>query len=247
MKNSITFILCSKNDGYEGDSLKRLETSLNHNLLVTEGIDREFIITDWGSEIPLSEVISIKEKYKSLVFWNYIPKEICQKYDSDFVEVLALNSAARKSNKNFIARLDQDIMVGSLFVESVKNNEYKEDEFYFSNRRDFFKNQELVCNPSKVKLSEFHHPYYHFAVGILMIPKSIWFLVKGYNENMIYYCHMEHDFIDRCSKVCNLVNLGEKLNYDFYHIYHDRYQGKQKKLNDRNTPFSNTETWGLLK
>ena len=247
MKNSVSFILCSKNDDYEKDSLNRLQKSLLHNLSITEELDREFIISDWGSHIPLSEVIEVPDKYKNIVKWNYIPQSICSKYDSPFVEVLALNSAARLSNKNFIARLDQDIMVGSLFVQSLKNEEYTQDSFYFSNRRDFKKDQELRCDPDFVQLNVFGNPYYHYAVGMLMLPKSLWFDVRGYNESMIYYCHMEHDFIERCKAKSNLVNLGEKLNYDFYHIYHDRSMGKSKKLNDRNTPFLNTENWGILK
>jgi hypothetical protein len=246
MKNSISFILCSKNDNYEKDSLSRLQKSLSHNLQITSELDREFIITDWGSDIPLSEVIEVEEEYKNLVFWNYIPKKICCKYDSSFVEVLALNNAARKANKNFIARLDQDIVVGDIFVNSVLKNEYKENEFYFSNRRDFSQNQQLICKPEFVKLSPFGDPYYHYAVGILMMPRKLWFDVRGYNENMIYYCHMEHDFIKRCLEKSNLINLGLKLNYDFYHIYHDRSQGRQKKLNDANTPFTNNENWGIL-
>lgn len=244
--NSISFILCSKNDDYEGDALNRLQQSLIHNLEITKNIDREFIIADWGSDIPLESVIHIPDNFKDYVKWVYIPKNITDKYDSPFVEVLSLNAAARRSSKKFIARLDQDILIGNRLAELAASNRFSESEFYFSNRRDFKKHQTVVCDPAEVELSLFGSPYWHFAVGILMLPKNLWFNVKGYNESMIYYCHMEHDFIARCMQKSHLVNLGEETNFDFYHIYHDRAQGKSKKLNREGMPFINDDNWGLF-
>lgn len=246
MKNSISFILCSKNDDYEGGALSRLQTSLNHNLEITKTIDREFIITDWGSDTPLESVITIPEEHKHCVRWLYVPKSVTEKYDSPFVEVLSLNAAARRSTKNFIARLDQDILVGNSFMHLVTLNRFTENEFYFSNRRDFAKDQPVVCSQEKVFISPYGSPYYHYAVGMLLIPKDLWFKVKGYNESMIYYCHMEHDFIARCDKHASLINLGAETNFDFYHLYHERQQGKAKKLNTLNMPFINDDNWGLI-
>ena len=71
MKYIISLILCSRNDSYMGNSRWRLETSINLALLNAKEanfLDKlEIIISDWGSEIPLSEVLNLVPEAKSRV------------------------------------------------------------------------------------------------------------------------------------------------------------------------------------
>ena len=71
MKYIISLILCSRNDFYMGNSRWRLETSINLALLNAKEanfLDKlEIIISDWGSEIPLSEVLNLVPEAKSRV------------------------------------------------------------------------------------------------------------------------------------------------------------------------------------
>ena len=59
----ISLILCSRNDSYMGNSLWRLETSINLALIHAKEADflnkLEIIVSDWGSKEPLSEVLNL--------------------------------------------------------------------------------------------------------------------------------------------------------------------------------------------
>ena len=59
----LSLILCSRNDSYMGNSRWRLETSINLAILnakKAELLDQvEIIVSDWGSEIPLRDVLQL--------------------------------------------------------------------------------------------------------------------------------------------------------------------------------------------
>ena len=67
----ISLILCSRNDSYMGNSRWRLETSINLSLINAKEanfLDKlEIIVSDWGSEVPLSEVLNLIPEAKGKV------------------------------------------------------------------------------------------------------------------------------------------------------------------------------------
>ena len=73
----ISLILCSRNDSYMGNSRWRLETSINLALLNAKDanfLDKlEIVVSDWGSEIPLSEVLNLVPEAKDRVKFVHIP------------------------------------------------------------------------------------------------------------------------------------------------------------------------------
>ena len=74
--------------------------------------------------------------------------------------------------------------------------------------------------------------FWKCAVGILLVPKKSWNEIGGYNEKNIWINHMEHEFVVRLNKILKLIDLGPIIDYDFYHIYHDRNTLNQRKTND---------------
>ena len=73
MKYIISLILCFRNDSYMGNSRWRLETSINLALLNAKDanfLDKlEIIVSDWGSEVPLSEVLNLVSEAKDSVMF----------------------------------------------------------------------------------------------------------------------------------------------------------------------------------
>ena len=59
----LSLILCSRNDSYMGNSRWRLEVTLNLALINAKRAnfleDLEIIVSDWGSEIPLRDVLQL--------------------------------------------------------------------------------------------------------------------------------------------------------------------------------------------
>ena len=145
----ISLILCSRNDSYMGNSRWRLETSINLALLNAKDanfLDKlEIIVSDWGSEIPLSEVLNLVPEAKGRVKFVHIPPDIAavEQKDSKFPEVIALNAAARRANGEYIGRIDNDTVIGADFFRKFeqlhKNNPADEldlaDSFLFVERK----------------------------------------------------------------------------------------------------------------
>ena len=63
MTPTLSLILCSRNDDYMGNARWRLETTLNYVSERVEALGRdtevELLVTDWGSEVPLSDVVAL--------------------------------------------------------------------------------------------------------------------------------------------------------------------------------------------
>ena len=67
----------------------------------------EIIVSDWGSEIPFSEVLNLVTEAKDRVKFVHVPPDIAkiEQKDSKFPEVLALNAAARRTSGDYIGRI----------------------------------------------------------------------------------------------------------------------------------------------
>ena len=104
-----------------GNSKWRLETSINLALLNAKKADfleqLEIIVSDWGSEIPLREVLKLVPEAEGRVKFVHTPNDIAIKEQkkSKFPEVIALNAAARRASGEFIGRIDNDTIVGEEF------------------------------------------------------------------------------------------------------------------------------------
>ena len=104
-----------------GNSRWRLETTLNLTLLNAQKAnfleDLEIIVSDWGSETSLREVLQLVPEAESHIKFVHIPKNIAivEQKDSKFPEVIALNAAAKRADGEYIGRIDNDTIVGEEF------------------------------------------------------------------------------------------------------------------------------------
>ena len=124
---TLTLILCSRNDSYMGNSRWRLETSINLALLNAHKagfLDQlKIIVSDWGSEIPLRDVLQLVPEAVGRVKFVHTPEDIAiiEQKDSKFPEVIALNAAARRASGEYIGRIDNDTVVGAEFLKTLLN------------------------------------------------------------------------------------------------------------------------------
>ena len=94
----LSLILCSRNDSYMGNSRWRLETSINLALLNAKKagfLDKlQIVVSDWGSEIPLRDVLQLVPEAEKRVKFVHTPQQIAdvEQKDSKFPEVIALNA-----------------------------------------------------------------------------------------------------------------------------------------------------------
>jgi hypothetical protein len=252
MSNSaplLSIILCSRNDRYMGDSRWRLATALDYlgervaELGRTD--DVEVLVADWGSEVPLAEVVTLQPTAAAITSFITVPPDLARdlQADSPFPEVLALNAAARRAKGRYIGRIDQDILVGGRFLEDFlgwvgegPQDGRWEKALMFANRRRipyrFVSQGPNFANVTRfVKLAgaslkvERHNRhtgnlFWTSYVGIWMLHRNLWDECGGYDERMIYYNWMEADMICRLRPAYPIVDLGAMTGHDFYHLEH---------------------------
>jgi hypothetical protein len=193
--------------------------------------------------------------------------------DSPFAEVLALNAAARRAGGQYIGRIDQDTLVGRRFLQTFFEwTDGKENpgfdlktSYLFSKRRQIpfqFSKNNLPLKYVKIFLDlcgkrlwiESHPPFFfNSAVGIMILGKDLWMKCGGYDERLIYWGWMEVDIAFRLARQHELVDIGPKVQHDFYHLEH--YDPnlpritprKQNPTNSENLEFHpNGENWGMI-
>ncbi len=245
----LSIILCSRNDRYMGDSRWRLRTALDYlgNRVADLGRtgDVEVLVTDWGSEVPLSEVVTLGPAAAEITSFINVPPGIAHQLqqDSPFPEVLALNAAARRARGRYIGRIDQDILVGGRFLsdflswvgEGPQDGRWEKALLFANRRRIPFRF--VAQRPSFANITRFvrlagsslfverhnRHTgnlFWTSYVGIWMMHRNLWEECGGYDERMIYYNWMEADMICRLRASYPVVNLGALTGYDFYHLEH---------------------------
>ena len=245
----ISLILCSRNDSYMGNSRWRLETSINLALLNAKDanfLDKlEILVSDWGSEVPLSEVLNLVSEAKGRVKFVHVPPDIAkvEQKDSKFPEVIALNAAARRASGEYIGRIDNDTVVGDDFFRKFerlhKNNPYDElnlaDSFLFVERKSVpFRISRLSLPLPQINIfinffkkyfrvetaTEWGKEFWWSPVGIMMFHRDIWKATQGYDERLIYWGWMEGDLALRLEQKHKIVEFSKFVGYDFYHLEH---------------------------
>jgi hypothetical protein len=245
---ALSLILCSRNDEYMGNSLWRLQTTLNYAAKQVHDLAREsqveVLVADWGSDIPLREVLELSSAAARIVSFIEIAPEVAQdlQKDSPFTEVFALNAAARRADGDYIGRIDQDTLVGKRFLDYFFDLYDGRQNLEFPlNSALMYANQRMVpyrfcvrCPPLatvekyidsfwrslkiEVKPGE---TFYKHGVGIWLVHRDLWNACGGYDERMIYMNAMEINMINRLKMENDeVVNLGKLVNFDFYHLEH---------------------------
>ena len=255
-------IICSRNDSYMGNSRWRLETSINLALLNAQKSNfinqLEIIVSDWGSNVPLSDVLSLVPEAEGRVNFVHIPAVIAKKEqkDSKFPEVIALNAAARRAKGDYIGRIDNDTIVGNEFFTKFNNCIDNKDNlwfrpenvFMFVERRSipyrishksfplFYIEQYLKWFGKKLKVEsarEWSLPFWWSPVGIMIFHRKIWEKSRGYNENLIYWGWMEGDLALRLAQKHHLIDFKDHVGN---HLYHLEHYSNLVDYKDRNGP-----------
>ncbi len=275
---TLSLILCSRNDAYMGNSLWRLETTLNYvgDRVRSLGLDDdvEVIVADWGSEVPLAEVVALGPAAARIVSFLRVTPALARdvQQDSPFPEVLALNAAARRARGQYIGRIDQDTLVGERFLRWMFEAAAGPKEpalrrtLLFANRTNIPYRLAVLCPPLAVVERfvawfgrwlwiENGRVIYRNAVGIWLAHRDVWSECGGYDERMIYMNDMEIDMVERLMSTYPLFDLGSLLGYDFYHLDHyhprgSRSSSSHREVNSHRLPPSlgvrpSGEAWGL--
>jgi len=252
-----------------GNARWRLETALNYVCERVHALGRaedvEVLVSDWGSEVPLREAVSLEPAAACVVSFLTVPPALARELqrDSPFPEVLALNAAARRAHGDYIGRIDQDTLVGERFLrwffEMVERTGALDAEATKPETAMFFAKRRSIpyhfaaASPSLRSVTRFvtlfgralavwrGNPitgdvFWTSYVGIWLAHRNLWHECGGYDERLIYYNWMETEMICRLGSRCTMVDLGELTDDDFYHLEHYH---PRTKLTGRRHPVKN--------
>lgn len=247
----ITFVLCSRNDQFQGDSLWRLGTSLNYLARQLAALGRlgnaEVIVTDWGSVEPLRDATLLTDDARSLVRFLTVPTALAteQQQDSPFAEVIAINAAVRRARGDYIGRIDQDTLVGRRFLtwffDAAENpadgpgidtlamvSNRRRIPYHFAVATPRFPLVERYVDTwgGRGLLPRMIQPakdhYWQCYIGILLFHRTLWEACEGYDERFLYYGFMEFDLFLRLRTKYDGMDLGPVVGCDFFHLDHVR-------------------------
>ena len=223
-----------------GNSRWRLETSINLTVLNAKEANflnnLEIIVSDWGSDVPLSDALILIPETRGVVKFVHIPQKVAivEQKDSKFPEVIALNTAARQATGEFIGRIDNDTIVGtdffrnflSLCNQNSSDSLDLDDSFLFVERRSVpfrISSKSLPLNQIKWFVQTFQNfltvetatdwgkEFWHSPVGIMMFNRDIWMAAQGYDESLIYWGWMEGDLALRLGQKHKIIEFSKYM------------------------------------
>ena len=185
MSTKISYVLVSRNDNYNGDSVGRCVNTVNHTAKIIKKNEvedqSEIVLVDWCSrKDPLIKAAKdrFSEDCKGLLKVVTVSPDIADKHqkDSPFSEVHAMNVGFRKMKGRHFARIDQDTLIGQRFMDwfykefEVEHFGFDWPRASFSSRRNLNKDQsekenfeEFIYNQELSKTVEICHTHNHYS------------------------------------------------------------------------------------
>lgn len=269
----LSLCLVAKNEEYQGDYLYRLRTCLD---FLGKGLaslgrvrDVEILVTDWGSDVPLHEDLSLPPEAHDLVRFIRVPPELaCQRQrDSSFSYTIACNTAVRRAEGKFIFDLAPDIILTEPVIHaltSLLDGRYPNIPLriaLFELPRRHLPACQVLRSPSHRDLTEYlarnlsavpidpTNRGYGGASGVLA-HRSLWEATRGYDESMVYGGWSDVDFALRMSQRYPILDLAT-FGVSSVHLSHHGFGGhapvgRWKNTRNDNPPFAaNEEDWGM--
>jgi len=155
----ISYVLVSRNDNYNGDSVGRCVNTVNHacEIIAKNNVvdQSEVVLVDWCSRSgSLRESISSRlvPEAKGLLKIVTVSPEIADRHqgDSPFSEVHAMNVGFRNMEGKHFARIDQDTLIGQRFIDWFYH-EYEVKDYGWSWPRAAF------CSRRNLSEDQSHH------------------------------------------------------------------------------------------
>lgn len=275
----LSFICYGRNDNYMGNFKWRLATVLNKHAqnayILGAEHEVEVIVADWGSEVPLWQVLDLTPEARKLTKFMIVPPGLAAECNKDaiFPAGFPSNAAARRSSGKYLMMADADAYfpLASMskllwHLRSGSLHNYKLNESFFWGSK-FHVPQEFVKENPGLEQVDAHIASNWLSyrreivsktefrgVGVaLLMHRDIWFATRGWDERLIYWGWNDIDWHKRlCSRY--VWDDLECHGLPIFHLEHyvDRFktheQENPRKYNPREEPASfapNPENWGL--
>ena len=122
---ALSLIIGARNDAFMGNFQWRLSTTLNFiasSLLEIGRLDDvEVVVCDWGSQVPLHQVLQLSPAACKITHFVIVPPDMAEKKqkDSIFPIPIVQNVAIRRCRGDYIAQTDSDVIFLPLAMERL--------------------------------------------------------------------------------------------------------------------------------
>lgn len=271
----LSIFIPGRNDGFMENFNYRIETTINYmarNLSLLGLLDEvELIVVDWGSEIPLHNVLKLSPQSQLITRYIIVPPAIAvpAQRDSEFPIVIAQNVALRRSKGLFLMQTDSDVMFSVDFFNSlfsmfeIGSTPFGPvDKVFFSSQRKHIPWAAIAQSPSIESLEKFigqnsseflcddGGEFGYCATGMMVMHRDLWMEVSGYDERLIHWGWMEIDLGMRVTRKYPWCDVTRNYGMMLYHMEH--YKEKKRvttrkcnPMNHHNAFRPNPDNWGL--
>lgn len=224
MSGGYSFVYVARNDNYCGDAVLRLRTSLKSvcDGILSTGIDAEIVVVDWNSCVPIHTHEYFKASFQHPIKFVIVSPEMSARVfiTKGVSEVHGFNLGARAASKDWIIRMDQDLLYGPKVFTYLSERASNLDprELWWCSRRESHPAYMGMLLPTYRDVPhmyawfDMHKDPYEFvrnhavhlplwtgrtyddgegAVGLFAMARSTWHRLGGYNEAMTGWGHME--------------------------------------------------------
>lgn len=241
----LSVVLQGRNDSYMGNFDFRLATNINKFaqdiFQLNSEKDVEIVLVDWGSEIPLTEVLKLTDKAKSLLRVIRVSPEIAAKYnrDSPYSCVHPVNVGIRHAKGTYILFCDADTYTP---LETLRNlltliksgfiNGISLRELFLMGSRYHIPKSFHASSPSLDEIDRYVtencDTLVHDKVDLVnflgtatgyLFTRDMLFECRGFDERYIYWGWWDIDLFHRLKTKYNAFDL-EDFNMPFFHLEH---------------------------
>jgi tetratricopeptide (TPR) repeat protein len=241
----LSIVIQGRNDSYMGNFEWRLSTNINKlaQNIVNLGIQGkvQIILVDWGSEEPLSKVLTLSDEAINILDVIYVDKFVADKFnkDSEYSMVHAINTGIRRASGSYIMFCDGDTYIPNeslkkiveLISESTKSGFVPNRSLLMASRYhipksfqqsnpsldeidNFIKKNQFNLSHDKINTTEFTG-----TATAYLLPRKIWYECTGFNEALIYWGWFDIDLFHRIKLKYDTYDF-EDIGMPFYHLEH---------------------------
>jgi glycosyltransferase involved in cell wall biosynthesis len=272
-KPILSFVAAGRNDNYQGNFLYRFSTAINYTSMELKKIGKlnemEYVIVDWGSEIPLHTVLPLEDAAKKITRFIQVPPGVAREQDgpSPFATTSAVNVGIRRSRADYISTTVGDILYDSLILEKMcdvfsrkchikqplektlfliglKNIPYD----VASSNMDLVDVEKFIADHRDLLPIHPMAPYLCGGAAAFIMHRDRWSECQGWNESIRFWGWSDHDLKMRINLIYGVSDFSKEFGVYSYHLDHWPPNAPVRK--DRNkyvfcTFTIGQESWGL--
>jgi hypothetical protein len=230
-----SLVMVGRNDSYNPDFLYRLQTTLNFNARAVEKIGRfsavEIVVVDWGSTVPLREVLALEEPAAFSTSFVELSPETAAQYSeapSGMHGPRATNAGIRRAKGQFVGIQGADLLMTNAswqallsVLEDRRHNLLDLSKSYLQIPRrqvpwsfvarqpslDQWERWLLTCDKAAAE-HRGSSPSTGGGMGALILHRNLWHDVRGLEESFSGWGYSDTDLALRISPHYSWIDAG---------------------------------------